>query len=352
MSAEKATGGFFEPMLLLATSSLPEGEEWTYELKLDGYRAIGFKSNGRIHLRSRNNKDFVLRYPAIAKALEKLPDETVIDGEVVALDDSGRPSFNTLQNFGSSAVPIFYYVFDVLILNGRDVRFEPLETRRELLRTKVLAKLGEPVRYSPDVDASLPDLIRSVRDQGLEGLVAKRRKTVYEAGQRSGAWRKMRVNRGQEFVIGGYTVGPKNFDALIFGYYEGDKLIYVARTRNGFTPALRDRLFQRLRRLETAKCPFANLPETRSGRCGQALTAAKMEDCRWLKPELDGQFEFTEWTPENHLRHSRFVGLREDKTASCACQVLQIRVGQTGPLKPGGGPGRGRHLSALPWSVS
>jgi bifunctional non-homologous end joining protein LigD len=114
----------------------------------------------------------------------------VIDGEVAAFDDSGRPSFNTLQNFGSATVPIFYYAFDLLILRGRDVRSEPLETRRNLLLTKVLSKLQEPVRFSPDLQASLPDLIRSVREQGLEGLVAKRRSSAYESGQRSGAWLK------------------------------------------------------------------------------------------------------------------------------------------------------------------
>jgi ATP-dependent DNA ligase len=134
MSEGKPTKArFFDPMLLLPTNSLPEGEDWAYELKLDGYRAIAFKNNGRVHLRSRNNKDFAVRYPAIASALQKLPDETVIDGEIVAFDDSGRPSFNTLQNFGSSTVPIFYYAFDLLILRGRDVRFDALERRRELL---------------------------------------------------------------------------------------------------------------------------------------------------------------------------------------------------------------------------
>jgi ATP-dependent DNA ligase len=163
-------------------------------------------------------------------------------------------------------VPIFYYAFDVLVLNGRDGRSESLETRRKLLRKKVLSKLHEPVRYSPDLDGKVPDLIRSVREQGLEGLVAKRRASVYESGQRSGAWLKTRVNRGQEFVVGGYTPGPKNFDALIFDYYEGDKLIYVARTRNGFTPASREKLFKLLHRLETPECPFANLPEMKSGR--------------------------------------------------------------------------------------
>jgi bifunctional non-homologous end joining protein LigD len=149
----------------------------------------------------------------------------------------------------------------------------------------------------------------------LEGLVAKRRDSIYEPGGRSGAWRKMRVNQGQEFVIGGYTVGGATFDALVYGYYDGAKLIYAARTRNGFTPKLREELMKRFRDLETAECPFDNLPEARSGRWGAGLTAAKMIDCRWLKPTLVGQFEFTEWTPENHLRHSRFIGLREDKKA-------------------------------------
>jgi ATP-dependent DNA ligase len=124
---------------------------------------------------------------------------------------------------------------------------------------------------------------------------------------------KMRVNRGQEFVIGGYTIGSSTFDALIFGYYEGDRLLYAARTRNGFTPATRSMLFRKFRGLGIKTCPFANLPEARSGRWGQGLTSAKMAQCRWLRPELVGQFEFVEWTSDNHLRHSKFVALRDDK---------------------------------------
>lgn len=127
------------------------------------------------------------------------------------------------------------------------------------------------------------------------------------------SWRKILINKGQEFVIGGYTFGGTTFDALIFGYYEGDRLIYVARTRNGFTPAVRAELMKRFEELRTNKCPFANLPEPRSGRWGAGFTAAKTQDCQWLKPELVGQFEFLEWTPDNHLRHTRFVGLRDDK---------------------------------------
>ncbi|MBV9760508.1 MAG: non-homologous end-joining DNA ligase [Acidobacteriaceae bacterium] len=311
----KGKAAFVEPMLCLAVTKLPGGQEWQYELKLDGYRALGIKSSGKVQLRSRNNKDFALRYQAIARALDRLPNETVIDGEVVAFDESGRPSFNRLQNYGSSTVPIFYYVFDLLMYSGRDVRSEPLEVRRQMMEAQVLSKLDEPIRYSPALESSLADLVRSVREQKFEGLIAKRRDSRYESGDRSGAWLKMRVNQGQEFVIGGYTPGPRNFDALIFGYYEGDKLTYVGRTRNGFTPAVREQLFKRFRELHISQCPFANLPEGKSGRWGVELTAAKMKECRWLTPRLVGQFEYADWTPDNHLRHSRFVALREDKPA-------------------------------------
>ena len=162
----------------------------------------------------------------------------MLDGELVAFDEEGRPSFNALQN-GSASAPVIYFVFDAVILAGRDIRAETLETRRDLLERRVVPKLAEPVRYIGALDASLRDLVHSVKSEGLEGLVAKRRDSRYEPGLRSGAWLKMRVNRGQEFVIGGYTVGGRTFDALVFGYYDGNRLLYAARTRNGFTPALR-----------------------------------------------------------------------------------------------------------------
>src|SRR4029077_14088245 len=149
-------------------------------------------------------------------------------------------------------------------LRGRDVMREPLMKRRELIEEHVLPKLSEPIRYSPVLDASLTGLIHSVREQGLEGLVSKRRDSKYEPGLRSGAWMKMRVNRGQELVIAGYTPSSKNFDALVIGYYDGDKLIYAARTRNGFTPASRVELFKKIKPLEIKECPFANLPEKKA----------------------------------------------------------------------------------------
>ena len=145
--------------------------------------------------------------------------------------------------------------------------------------------------------------------------MAKRRDSPYEPGQRSGAWLKMRVNRSQELVIGGYTPSTHNFDALVIGYYEKGQLLYAARTRNGFTPASRAELFKDLRLLRSALCPFANLPEKKAGRWGAGLTAAKRKECIWLQPQLVAQFEFLEWTDVNHLRHTRFLGMRPDKAA-------------------------------------
>jgi DNA ligase D-like protein (predicted ligase) len=313
--ARRVEGQFIPPMLLQPTTALPSGDAWLYELKLDGYRAIAFRHGKAVRLRSRNDNDFNLRYPAVVAALAALPDDTVIDGEVVAFDAEGRPSFNALQNSGSSAAAVVYYVFDVMVLDGVDVTREPLDARRQMLEARLLPALPEPVRYAAPLEAELPLLLQSVKAHGFEGLVGKRRSSPYEPGLRSGAWMKMRVNRARPFVIGGYTRGARTFDAVIVGCYEGDRLIYVARTRNGFTPASRAALFAAFKGLETPECPFANLPEARGGRWGEGLTKAKMAECRWLRPVLVGQFAFLEWTADDHLRHSKFVALRTDVRA-------------------------------------
>ena len=265
MASAKTTARFIPPMLLLRRERLPEGPEWLYELKLDGYRALAIKTADKVHLRSRNDNDFNARYPRIVKALANLPDETVIDGEIVALDECGRPSFNSLQNYGATGAPLHFFIFDVLILKGKDVMGDPLMKRRELIEEHVLPMLAEPIRYSPILAATLKALIQSVKAQGLEGLVAKRRDSKYEPGQRSGAWQKMRVNQGKELVIAGYTPSPKNFDALVIGYYEGHRLMYAARARNGFTPASRTELFNFAKRWSSGKSPPRNISCHKSG---------------------------------------------------------------------------------------
>jgi ATP-dependent DNA ligase len=212
---------FVEPMLCLPVARLPEGPSWSYELKFDGYRAIGTKSGGRVRLLSRNGKDFTRRFASIAEALEALPNETVIDGEVVAFDSAGRPSFNVLQNSLSEAAALHFYVFDLLALRGADLTGLPLEKRRALLRDGVMQLMADVVRYSETLEASLDDLIDAVGEQGFEGIVAKRRDSRYEPGKRSGAWLKMRVHRRSDLVIGGYTLGGRYFDALLVDVVKG-----------------------------------------------------------------------------------------------------------------------------------
>ena len=223
-------------MLLLRTEHPPDEPGWQYEIKLDGYRALAIKANDQVQLFSRNGNDFTRRYPRIAEALTGLPRNTVVDGESVALDAEGRPPFRTLQNYGAAGTPLYFYIFDLLFLEGRNVMRETLEVRRSLLEEAALPKLRDPIRYSPVLNGSLSDLVASVR-ASFEGLVAKRRDSIYEPGLRSGTWMKMRVNQGQELVIAGYAPSAKNLDALITGHYEGDRLIYAARTGNRFTPS-------------------------------------------------------------------------------------------------------------------
>jgi len=290
---------------------LPEGPDWTYEVKLDGYRAIGVKTSHEAILYSRNGKNFNKRFPEIAEVLVNLPANTVIDGEIVALDDSGRPDFHRLQHFTAEASRICYFVFDLIILRGRDLTGVPLSERRELMKT---FKLHSPrVRLSEQFHIPADDMLAAVRKQQLEGVIGKRKDSLYEAGKRTGSWAKLRINRAQEFVIGGYMPGPHGVDSIIVGYYRGRDLVYVARTRNGFVPATRRMVYQKLKPLVTDKWPFVNLPETGRARWGEILDAEKMKKCVWVRPGLVAVIEFLEWTEGDRLRHSKFVALRDDK---------------------------------------
>lgn len=301
-------------MQCLLVSKLPEGEQWEYELKLDGYRTLAVKHGGRVRLFSRNKKSFNTRFPEVVAALGNLPDDSIIDGEIVAMDESGRPSFIRLQNFSANAGAITFFAFDLLMWKGENLQRQPLEKRRTLLRDSAMPKMPA-ARFSECFHVAADQMVSAVRSQGLEGIVAKRRNSFYEPGRRSGAWVKMCIGGGQEFVIGGYTPSSKSFDALLVGYYEADKLMFAAKVRNGFVPAMRDTVFWKFEKLRSKTCPFANLPESRKGRWGEGLTAADMEKCAWLKPRLVAAIDYAEWTPANHLRHAKFIALRGDKNA-------------------------------------
>jgi DNA ligase D-like protein (predicted ligase) len=314
LKSPKLLAEFIEPMQCLLVSKLPQGEEWEYELKLDGYRTLAVKRGDRLLLFSRNKKSFNSRFPAIVAGLTNLPDDSIIDGEIVAMDESGRPSFNRLQNFSANADAITFFAFDLLMWKGENLQKQPLEKRRALLRSRAMQKMPG-AHFSESFPVTADQMVSAVRSQGLEGIVAKRRNSFYEPGRRSGAWVKMRIGGGQEFVISGYTPSSKNFDTLLVGYYEGNALMFAAKVRNGFVPAMRDTVFRHFNKLHIKTCPFANLPESGKGRWGEGLTAADMEKCIWLKPQLVAAIDYAEWTPANHLRHSKFIALREDKNA-------------------------------------
>ena len=301
-------------MLCSSAEQLPESREWRYELKLDGFRAIGRKAGRTAQLWSRNQKNFARRFPTVVKALAGLPDDTVIDGEVVALDEQGKPSFDLLQGLGRAAPVIVLYAFDLLMLHGCDVRAWPLEERREELR-ETIKGLPDTIRYSETFRVRLQELISAVREHHLEGIVAKRARSEYRSGERSADWVKWRANRSQEFVIGGYIPSGDILDSLLVGCFNGRDLMYAASVRAGIPTELRRVLVAHLEGLRISRCPFANLPEITEGRWGEGLTAAKMAVCFWVHPFVVARIEFLEWTPENRLRHSRFVGFRSDKDA-------------------------------------
>ena len=310
----KQAAGFIETMDCLAVSKLPDGPEWTYEIKLDGYRLEVVRTSRMTTLYSRRENVLNQRFPYIATAFEDLPKETVIDGELVALGPDGRPDFNLLQNFRSAESRIVYYAFDILVHEGRRLTGLPLLERRDILRSVVAP--GEHVALSQVSGQPAAEMLRFVKSHGLEGAVAKRSDSVYQPGQRTGLWSKYRVDLRQEFVVGGYIPSNLGVDSLVVGFYRGKDLIYAARVRAGLVPATRRDIFERLKHLKTAKCPFVNLPELAAGRWGQGLTAEKMKECVWVRPEVVAEIQFLEWTGADHLRHTKFAGLRGDKDPS------------------------------------
>jgi ATP-dependent DNA ligase len=219
---------FVEPMQVSPVSELPDGNAWTYEAKLDGYRCLAAKRGSGVVLWSRRGTGFTARFPAIARACEKLPADSLIDGEVIVVDHTGKVTFNGLQHSPPNG-HIQFYAFDVLVHRGRNVLPLPIEERRQLL-TEALRKVQYPVIQSTPFEVKPAELIRAAKELQLEGVIAKRKSSLYEPGRRSGAWVKYKINRSQGFVIGGYTVGNP-FDALIVGVYEGNELKFVGKVR-------------------------------------------------------------------------------------------------------------------------
>jgi DNA ligase D-like protein (predicted ligase) len=307
--------GFITPMAALAVEALPEGPEWSYELKLDGYRALIVKDDASIRLRSRNDKDLLSMYPAVATIARRLQaEQVVIDGEIVAVDEHGRPSFQALQHRGSHPQhSIVFYAFDLLFLDGEDTTPLPLTVRKAKLE-KVVRDSGLPLSVA--LPGSVPDIIKAVRAMQLEGIVAKKKDSIYEPGERSRNWQKLKLERRQEFVVGGYRLASsESVDALLVGYYEDGELRFAAKTRAGLVPHIRRQLARSLKKLRIERCPFVDLPTEGSSRWGGGVSAEDMKEMSWTKPEIVVEIQFVEWTGENRLRLSKYLGLRPDKHA-------------------------------------
>ena len=303
-----------KPMLATAANEIPLGPQWSYEVKWDGYRAFALKEYNSVRLESRNQKDLTRDYPTIVSAVEGAREpKFVLDGEIVALDKSGRPSFQALQHRRTSSIVLAFYAFDVLSVGDESVMQKPLKTRRQTLRSLIA---GTGILQSEPLPGAPEHIEHEIRRLGLEGVVAKRDDSFYRPGERSDDWIKVRFSPRQEFVIGGYKPSASNFESVVIGYYEQKQLHFAARVRAGFTPYARAEVFRRIVDRSVEKCPFVDLPNSKSGgQWGEGVTEEDMTRLRWVKPNVVIQVEFVEWTDAGVLRHPKFIGLREDKKA-------------------------------------
>ena len=316
ISATPKMPAFIEPMKAKPATRLPDGADWMYELKFDGYRFLGAKAGRATRLWSRAENDFTSRFPAVAEALMGLGAKSaLVDGELVVTDEVGRPSFQLIQN-ADETTPVRAFLFDLLELDGRDLRGEPLDARRALLAA-ILPKRPDVLHLSSALAGEPESILAEIAERGLEGIIAKRLRSPYEAGRRSGAWVKVKCLREQEFVIGGFTP-PKgarsHFGALLVGYFRQKKLIFAGKVGTGFDEKTLRTLRERMMELRSEKSPFASLP-TQGNRWGTRFTSAELSRCVWIEPRLVAQVRFAEWTADGILRQPAFLGIRDDKPA-------------------------------------
>ena len=296
-------------MLCQPVHVLPAGPEWLYEVKWNGYRGLGSKLGHECHLFSRQGRPYDNDFPEIVAELCQLRCRSaLVDGEIVAWDETGKPSLPLLQKRGRSRT-LSFMVFDLIMLNGRDLRDKPLEFRRKALASIFPRGDVSLLSFSQELQTPTRLLMDQAEAQHLEGIIAKRRDSHYESGRRSGAWVKCRAEMTGDFVIGGYVPGALGFEELILGEQRGGQFHFVARLRGEIDPAMRRTIMDALRPLIQPACPFADLPEHPASPWIPALDADIMRQCHWVKPRGSVKVAFSEWTASRKLRNPRFIGL-------------------------------------------
>ncbi|MGH2934189.1 MAG: DNA ligase D [Gaiellaceae bacterium] len=310
----------YRPMLATLSDELPSGDEWLFEVKWDGYRALGYMREGSVRLVSRNGNDLTQRFPQVSRTLAQAVRSPVcvVDGEVCALDENGRPSFSAMQQ-GKPGTPIVYAVFDLLELDGRPVVDLPLTERREHLE-KLLDTSDRTIQLSAAFDDGNA-LYDAAVEQRLEGVMAKKRGSRYAEGRRTRDWLKIKTHGRQEFVICGYTRGQGRregrFGALVLGTYRDGELVWVGNCGTGFSDRVIDDLLAKLEPLRRDTVPFREAPKMPKVRKGDVV---------WVEPKLVCEVSFVEWTHDGHLRAPSFEGLREDKPATEVVREQPSRV--------------------------
>ena len=303
--------------MLATPGELPRRDDgWAFEFKWDGVRAVAYVDGGRLRLMSRNDRDITASYPELRHVAEQLGSrDAVLDGEVVAFDGQGRPSFAALQTRMHVAdeskarrlaqeIPVAYVVFDLLFLDGHSLVDEPYERRRRELDSLGLS--GPNLAVPPSLDGPGADVLRAAGEQGLEGVVAKKRESPYRSGRRSPEWVKVKLIATQEVVVVGWAPGKgrrqDSIGALLLGVGDDEGLGFVGRVGTGFTQAALIDLAERLRPLERASPPVHG-----------PLPARQVSDAHWVEPRLVGEVGYSQWTTDGRLRHPSWRGLRADK---------------------------------------
>jgi bifunctional non-homologous end joining protein LigD len=298
---------FVPPQLATLVAKPPTGDQWIHELKFDGYRLLCHLHRGNVRFWTRNQNDWTAKFTHVGKGVKALPVKSVIlDGEIVALDASGRASFQRLQQSINKGVAggLLFHIFDLIYIEGFSLVRTPLLERKRVLEELITPLGGKGVlRYSDHIEGNGEQFLKEACKLGIEGVVSKLGDSMYES-TRSRNWLKIKCLKRQEFVIAGYTLSDKGipFSSLVLGFYDRGKLIYAGRAGTGYSNAMRVELRKKLDRMIVNKRPFAEIPKDPG-----------LRRAVWTEPKLVGEVAFTEWTDEGVIRHPSFQGLREDK---------------------------------------